>query len=263
MCKTYGEFGVRTVRPLTDTTPQKVEEIGNYDDDDDDEYDEAYDEAEDDDIPEFFPYDLARKTHIEMMIDRLYVAVTDNDREIAALRTRHRETFTHIVRVSFDPVAPRHDNITPSSWTSEEICPDDHGHDHDDAPCELRLTCPTLTRHYSHGLTALTEKQLLAARNYIARTLPNRNDAWDKEGLAFPFSPDECEDARVLVVGPTDRSVDVMAVLVCYMSFLTGTEAGRLLGGLKRLALVHSHWGGDILGKDSLDMAGAASKQKW
>ena len=30
---------------------------------------------------------IARKTHIEMMINRLYIAIAYNDREIAALRT--------------------------------------------------------------------------------------------------------------------------------------------------------------------------------
>lgn len=252
--ETHIEMEVQNVQPSTDTTAKKFEKVEECDDDD--EYDD-----EDDDVPEVFPYDLARKTHIEMMIGRLYIAVADNDREIAALRTRHREKFSHIVRVAVDPLSPRHDNITPSSWASEEIYPN---HDnHDNGPCELRLTCPALTRHYRDDLTALKEKQLIAARNYIARALPNRNEAWEKEGLEFPFSPAECEDARVLIVAPTDRSVDVMAVVVCYMAFLTGTEADRLLGGLKRLTFVNSHWGGDILGKDSLDMAGAVSKQKW
>jgi hypothetical protein len=237
---------VQSVQTSTDTT-KKIEEVEAYDDDDE------YDDEEDDDAPEVFPYDLARKTHIEMIIAPLYVAVADNDREIAALRTRHRDKFSHIVRVVFDPLSSRHNNIAPSSWKLEEINPD-----HDDAPYELRLKCPALSRQNRDDLTALKAKQLIAARKYIARVLPDRNDDWE---VKSPCSPAECEDARVLIVGPTDRSVDVMAVVVCYMAFLTGTEADRLLDGLKRLTFVHRHWGSDILGMDSLNVAGAASKQ--
>ena len=254
--ETPTETGVQTVQPSTDTPPENVDEVEECDDhaDDDNEYEGR--DKEDEDIPEVSPDDLERKTHIEMMVDSLYIAVADNDREIAALRTRLHKTFTHIVRVVFDPLAPN-DNITPSSWSSDEIC-------HDSGPYELRLTCPALTRHYSNGLTALKEKQLLAARNYIADTMLNRNEDPDeeKESLAFSFL-DECEDPRVLIVGPTDRSVDVLAIIVCYMAFLTRMPAEDLPPAIKRLPLVHRHWAGVILGRDSVDMAGAVSVQKW
>ncbi|KAF8554785.1 hypothetical protein OG21DRAFT_1522244 [Imleria badia] len=255
--KTHTETEVQNLQPPTDTLPENVEEIEEYKNEDDDEYEVEVEVKEEDAIPEVIPYDLARKTHNEMMTKRLYVAVTDNDCEIAALRTCHGEKFTHIVRVVFEPLT-RHSNITPSCWTSENIYPDD-------GPCELRLTCPALTRHYTNNLTALTEKQLLAARNYITHILPDGDHAWQQKGLAFPVpvSPDECDDARVLIVGPSDRSADVMAILVCYMAFLTASRVDELLVSLRKFMLVRSHWGGNILGQQSLDLADAVSKQQW
>ncbi|KAI9571587.1 hypothetical protein HD554DRAFT_2311936 [Boletus coccyginus] len=256
--ETPTETEVQTVQPSTDTIPENVDEVEECDDaDDEGGYDD--DEEKDKNIPKISPYDLERKTHIEMMIERLYVAVADNDLEIAALRTRDHKKFTHIVRVVFDPLA-HDDNIAPSSWSSEEIYHDGDGL----GPYELRLACPALTRHYSDGLTALKEKQLLAARNYITDTMPSRNEDWDeeKESLAFSIL-DECEDPRVLIVGPTDRSVDVLTVLVCYMAFLTGMSADNLLLAVKRLPLVHRHWASVILGRGSVDMASAVAKQKW
>ena len=247
---------VQNVQPSTETIPKDVQETDQHDDDDDDEY-EYEDEVMDKSVfPEVTPYDLARKTHNEMMTHGLYVAVSDNDCEIAALRTCYGEKFTHIVRVVFEPLA-HDDNITPSSWTSEMIY-------RDDGPCELRLTCPALTRHYTSNLTALTEKQLLTARNYITRLLPDGNDAWQQRGLVFPVpvSQNDCDDARVLIVGPSDRSADVMAILVCYLAFVTASNVNELLVSLRKFILAHSHWG-NILGQQSLDLADAISKRPW
>ncbi|KAN0075495.1 hypothetical protein V8E55_011518 [Tylopilus felleus] len=173
------EVDVQNAQPLSDTIPEIVEEVEEY---------------EDEDTPEVFPYDLVRKTHTERMTQHLYVALADNDREIAALRTVDREKFNHIVRIVFKPLS-RRGNILPSSWSTEEI-------HRDDGPSELRLTCPGLTLHFGDKLTALTEKQLLAARNYVTQSLPERNDRWAAQGFQFPFSPEECKDARVLIVGP-------------------------------------------------------------
>ena len=244
------------VQPSTEIIPEEVEEIEEYMDGDDEYEDE--DEVKDEDfIPEVIPCDLARKTHNEMVIKRLYVAVTDNDCEIAALRTYRGERFSHIVRVVFNPLSD-HDNISPSSWTSEKI-------HRDDGLCELRLTCPALTRHYTNNLTALTKEQLLTARNFITHVLPDGHYAWQQMGLVFPapVSGDECDDARVLIVGPPDRSADVMAILVCYMAFLTASEVNKLLVSLRKFLLADSHWAGNLLGQQGLDMAEAVSRKPW
>lgn len=238
------------VHPSTDAILKTIDEVEEYADEDScKEYDE--DDEDDEDIPEVFPFELAQKTRCEMVTERLCLALTDNDGEIQALRTLLGENFTHIVRVVIKP--PSCDNIAPSSWTVEEISSEDR-------PSELRITCPALALHYSDELTALNKKQLLAARNYIAHALPaDRNDAWK---LGYPISSEECA-ARVLIVGPPDRSVDVMAILVCYMAFLSGWGADVLLAKLQRLVPVRSDWGGDILGMDSLGMANNVSKQVW
>ncbi|KAG6381174.1 hypothetical protein JVT61DRAFT_5575 [Boletus reticuloceps] len=240
--------GVQTIQPPTDAVLTEVEEAEEHEDRD--LQGEYADDDEEDDIPEAFLYDLARKTHHEMIVERLYVAVADDDSEIATLRALHRKRFTHIVRVVFNPLS-HNSNITPSSWMVQEISADG-------APHELRLTCPALTLCYDGKLTTLQEKQLRAARNYLTQTLPERSDAEHKP----PLSPGECEDVRVLVVSPTNRSVDVMAIVVCYMAFVTGGCADQVLGSLQQSTLVRSHWGGDILGRDSLDMVNAVSKQK-
>ncbi|KAG6377727.1 hypothetical protein JVT61DRAFT_14499 [Boletus reticuloceps] len=241
----------QTVQHSTDAVLTKVEMVEESEDSDS--HNECDDEDEDNDVPEVFPYDLVHKTHCQRVIRGLYVAVADNDREIAALRTVHRAKFTHIIRVVFNPLS--RNNIMPSSWAVQEIYPDD-------GPHELRLRCPPLMRHYDGKLTALRENQLLATRNYIARALPHRNDMWAEQGHKLPFSLDEGEDT-ILIIAPPDRPADVMAILVCYMAFLVGMSAEEVLGGLRRSkALVHSHWGGDILGKDSLDMVNVVSKHK-
>ncbi|KAI9571569.1 hypothetical protein HD554DRAFT_2071698 [Boletus coccyginus] len=223
------ETEVQTVQPSTDTIPENVDE------DDDDEH-EDYDKK-DKDVPEVSPYDLERKTHFEMMVDRLYIAVADNDREIAALRTRDHKKFTHIVRVVFDPARARRQHRAIELVLGGDL---------------LRLE----TDSDPTGLTALKEKQVLAARNYIADIILSKDEDGDeeKESLAFSF-PDECKDPRVLI--------DVLTVLVCYMAFLARVPADELLLAIKRLPLVHRHWAGAILGRGSVDMASAVAKQKW
>ncbi|KAF8132337.1 hypothetical protein EV363DRAFT_1327772 [Boletus edulis] len=205
-------------------------------------------------MPEVFPYDLARKPYHEMITKHLCIAMTDDDREIAALRPLGREGFTHIVRVVFDP--PSRNNIMPSSWRAQTMYAND-------GALELRLTCPALTLGYDGKLTALNEKQLRNARDFIKHAMPERNDTWVEQGHKFPFSRDECDDTRLLVVAPLDRSADVMAILICYMPFLTGESADRVLGSIQWLKLVHSYWRGDHLGKGGLDKANEVSKQKW
>ncbi|KAN0091473.1 hypothetical protein V8E55_005039, partial [Tylopilus felleus] len=195
---------------------------------------------------------LARKTHHEMITKHLYVAVSDNDHEIAALRTLERKKFTHIVRVKFEPASDR--GITPSSWAIEET-------HRVSRPSELRLTCPALSRRYGHTMTALSQWQLLASRNYIAQMLPAKDNAWVSQGLEFPFSPEECANGRLLIVGPPNRSVDVMAILVCYISFLSATRTDKVLDRLQRLGLVDSPWAGSILGQKSLALVDQVARK--
>ena len=191
-------------------------------------------DEEDEDTLETYPFELARKTRIEMMVNRLYVALSDDDEEIAALRTRHCEPFTHIVRITFDPPC-EDEELSPSSWSKELSFPED-------APFELRLLCPPFARFLDEKSTALTKQQLVLARKYITFSLPYRNDTWDQQASKFPFSTEQCQDARLLIVGPTDRSVDVMAVLVSYLTSLTGAPAPKLLHSIQKLDLVHKHW---------------------
>ncbi|KAN0091469.1 hypothetical protein V8E55_005035, partial [Tylopilus felleus] len=195
---------------------------------------------------------LARKTHHEMITKHLYVAVSDNDHEIAALRTLEREKFTHIVRVKFEPASDR--GITPSSWAIEET-------HRVSGPSELRLTCPDLSLRYGDTMTALSQWQLLASRNYMAQMLPAEDDAWVAQGLEFPFSPEDCENGRLLIVGPPDRSVDVMAILVCYISFLSATRTDKVLAKLQRLGLADSHWTGSLLDQKSLALADLVARK--
>ncbi|KAF8134369.1 hypothetical protein EV363DRAFT_889939 [Boletus edulis] len=244
---------------------QKPTEVEQHQDGDShDEYDDEYDDDDDDDdegddVPEVISCDLARKTHCTKIIQRLYVAVTDDDCEIAALQTIHPKQFTHIVRVAFDPPSDKN-NIMPSSWKLQVNFPKG-------GPHEVRLTCPALTLQYDGKRTALKEKQLRAARNVIAWALPQRNDAWSEEDPKFPIPLDLCKKMRLLVIAPPDRSVDAMTIVVCYMAFLTGQSAEETLGAfqrtLRRAGLARSHWAGDILGRESLDMANVVSKQKW
>ncbi|KAF8444940.1 hypothetical protein L210DRAFT_3531467 [Boletus edulis BED1] len=256
---THLAVDAHSVQPSTDTILTKTDEVEQHQDGDShDEYDDEYDDDDDDDdegddVPEVISCDLARKTHCTKIIQRLYVAVTDDDCEIAALQTIHPKQFTHIVRVAFDPPSDKN-NIMPSSWKLQVNFPKG-------GPHEVRLTCPALTLQYDGKRTALKEKQLRAARNVIA------NDAWSEEDPKFPIPLDLCKKMRLLVIAPPDRSVDAMTIVVCYMAFLTGQSAEETLGAfqrtLRRAGLARSHWAGDILGRESLDMANVVSKQKW
>lgn len=216
------------------------EHVDEHNDENENEGADADVDVDDDDTPEAFPFDLVHKTRIEMMIHHLYVALSDDDREIAALRTRHRERFTHVVRITFEPPSVD-DKLTPSAWSKELTFPNN-------GPFELRLQCPNFARRLGEQHTALTKTQLLLARKYITFSLPYRRDTWLEHGFKFPFSMKECQDARLLIVGPTDRSVDVMTILVCYLAFLTGARAAKLLDRVNKLDLVHPHWKNYALG---------------
>ncbi|KAF8444961.1 hypothetical protein L210DRAFT_3502361 [Boletus edulis BED1] len=241
------------VQPLADAVVEEVEESEG----------ESESEARDTqlavDVQTVQPSTDAILTKTEEIIQRLYVAVTDDDCEIAALQTIHPKQFTHIVRVAFDPPSDKN-NIMPSSWKLQVNFPKG-------GPHEVRLTCPALTLQYDGKRTALKEKQLRAARNVIAWALPQRNDAWSEEDPKFPIPLDLCKKMRLLVIAPPDRSVDAMTIVVCYMAFLTGQSAEETLGAfqrtLRRAGLARNHWAGDILGRESLDMVNVVSKQKW
>ncbi|KAG6375621.1 hypothetical protein JVT61DRAFT_3189 [Boletus reticuloceps] len=254
---THLAVDVQTVQPSTDTILTKVEEIEQHQDGDS--HDSHDDDDEGHDIPEVISCDLARKTHCTKIIQRLYIAVADDDREIAALQTLHPNRFTHIVRVAFDPPSDTN-NITPSSWKLEVNFP--RG-----GPHELRLTCPALTLRYDGKRTALKETQLRAARNVIAWALPQRNDTWAEQDPEFAIPLDLCKKMRMLVIAPPNRSVDAMTIVICYLACLTGQSAEETLSAfqrtLRRAGLARSHWAGNILGRESLDMVNVVSKQKW
>ncbi|KAG6376692.1 hypothetical protein JVT61DRAFT_1707 [Boletus reticuloceps] len=163
---THLAVDVQTAQPSTDAILTKSEEVEQHQDGD--EHDE-YDEEEEHNMPKVFPHDLARKPYHEMITQHLCIAMTDDDREIAALRPLGRERFTHIVRVVFDP--PSRNNIMPSSWRAQIMCSNSGG-------LELRLTCPALTLGYDGKLTALNEKQIRDAHDFIKHAMPERNDAW-------------------------------------------------------------------------------------
>ena len=213
----------------------KVEVGSGGDDLDGFEHEGEADVAEDgpvDTLPTF-PFDLARKARLEMMVYRLYIALSDDDREVAALCTRQCEKFTHIIRITFDP--PSVDNkVLPSNWSVALNFSDER--------LEMHIRCPAFIRGLGEYNKSLTKQQLLLASKFIAFSLPYRHDKWFQQGIKFPFSQEECHNSRVLIVGPSDRSVDVMAILVGYLSSLTGAHGQKLLASVRKFDLVHSHW---------------------
>ena len=249
LCEAHVDLDVQNVAPPTDITPESADEVGyevdSYYDEDDEEETEA--------IPRVFPHDIARRTRKQMVTRRLYVAVSDDDSDIAALRTEQHELFTHVVRVTLDPFS--HDSIAPS----KKLYPD-YG------TCELRLTCPTSTLRYSERLTALNAKQLLAARDFIAYALFAEMDQVLVDTIQGFKPPIISKDvARALIVCPPDRSVDVMAILVCYISFLMGSNADVVLPKLQKLIAPtpDSHWQDATLCTESLHMVNEVSTQEW
>lgn len=218
------EEGVHEVDLPTDPTVNTAHEVEEYE--------------EDENISELFRYDLAQKMRHEKITPRLYVASTDNDDDIAALCTHRGAKFTHIVRVTFEPPS---NNIKPSNWAVEKTRPND-------GPSEMHLTCPAYTRHHDE-LTALNVKQLQAARRYITYAL---------ELSGFESPAKEWDYAKVLIVGPPDRSVDIMAILDSYLDSLSGDE---LLAYLQRVNSVHEYWMGDAM--EGFDMFNETSKPSW
>ena len=71
--------------------------------------------------------------------------------------------------------------------------------------------------------------------------------------------------ARALFVCPPDRSVDVMAILVCYISLLMGFDASVVLARLQMLTTLtlDSSWQGATLCTESPDMVQGVSMQEW
>ncbi|KAH0828117.1 hypothetical protein J3R83DRAFT_3788 [Lanmaoa asiatica] len=181
-----------------------------------------------------------------MMLHRLHVSAVASELEIAAFCMRQREKFTHIINLTFtSPPVDSANNIAPSdwSWKETEMCLPTDGQGF--RPSRLRLTCPDFLCRLGEHQSTLTVQQFRAARDYMKRAFPDMPADWARdEQLDMPFvpTPEYAEGTRVLIVGPPDRSVDVMGILIRYLSFLTGKSPSVLLDRVQRPTLIHKHW---------------------
>ena len=167
-------------------------------------------QAETDSSLEDDPID--EKSHLEEILDDLYVAYADDEDEIAKLRTFHYRKFSHILRVvpvlcAFtEPIPGRVDQ--PAGTVNKEIEQSRR------QTRTLSLSVPEIP-NVSQTQTLLNPSQLLAARDFIA--------------LAMPYIPRWCCSVDVLIVAPVGRKADILSVLACYLAFTSGKFAGSVL----------------------------------
>jgi hypothetical protein len=185
------------------------------------------------DTPDAGPSDyLTEKSHLEEIIHGLFVAFADDDFEATALRTYENKEFSHIVQVTLGPeeemVAGRGEETLRYGIGTQK----------------LRLSCHT--DGSGDGPTVLSADQLLAARDFLSLAMPYTN-------YKLPSMPKSHCDVKLLVVAPSDRTVDAISIIVCYLAFASGKPAATVLQYINEVEEFDAVWKGDTLGLDGMD----------
>ena len=227
-----GTFGMEytpIIHRMPSPTFSDDEDLYDFDSDD-----ESGSEAETDSSLEDDP--INEKSHLEEILDGLYVAYADDEDEIAELRTFHYRKFSHILHVVpvpcvfTEPIPGRVDQ--PAGTVNEEIAQSRR------QTRTLSLSVPEIP-NVSQTQTLLNPSQLLAARDFIALAMPYMNSY-------LPYIPRWCCSVDVLIVAPVGRKADILSVLACYLAFTSGNFAGTVLECMREAGEYDPEWdGGD------------------
>ncbi|KAL4079197.1 hypothetical protein J3A83DRAFT_1044171 [Scleroderma citrinum] len=200
---------------------------------DDGEYDSESDSEEVTD-PSYKDDSLYDASHLEEILDGLYVAYANDENELAALRTFYDREFSHILQVALippiisSPMSVRIGQL--SGGRSEEMAQGGR------QTRKLRLAVPALPR-IGHTQILLSASQLLAARDFLALAMPYKN-------CYFPSVPRRCCSVDLVIVAPVGRKADILAVLTCYLAYVSGKHAGTVLRYMGETDEYDTEWKG-------------------
>ncbi|KAG8214180.1 hypothetical protein J3R82DRAFT_10969 [Butyriboletus roseoflavus] len=208
---------------------------------------------------------LIEESHLVEIKEGLYIAMVDDEADVSALRTFDDEPFTHVVQVSYVTL-PENGPPALSKWRREEaprnalvqrlnlVCSAiSHRHCAEKTAMdfeELKAARDFLTLALPHGNTKWWPEELRkdeqgdqSGRNQHDQQ--NEQDDDDDDNIQFAVLAadyglddllnkqngrvEEDEEVNVLIVAPTGRGADVLAVLFCYLAFLEGTTPKDLV----------------------------------
>ncbi|KAL4062778.1 hypothetical protein V8B97DRAFT_1877416 [Scleroderma yunnanense] len=173
-------------------------------------------------------------SHLEEILDGLYVAYANDENELAALRTFYDREFSHILQVALVPPiisSPMSVRIGQLSGGRSEEMAQGGRQTH-----KLRLAVPALPR-IGHTQILLSASQLLAARDFLALAMPYKN-------CYFPSVPRRCCSVDLVIVAPVGRKADILAVLTCYLAYVSGKHAGTVLRYMGETDEYDTEWKG-------------------